>query len=268
MVKSKYLQIAAYVLIAAIFIFIMGVAHNCRRLPSEYQEGNSGIDTIDIALLYGPGSYYLYDDTLGGINNDIALNFSAATGKPVKIWPVNEPASTLAKLEKGIFDVVASLPLDNNLKNKFPVSESVFFDRLVLLQVQDTLTGKTLINSSLDLNGKDIYIPSGSSAYQRISNLSEEIGGKINIIELPDLSEELICMKIATGELPLAIVNERIARKMAENYPQLHYDSSVSFTQFQVWVFNPSDTSDFNGFNKWFDSYRTSEAYRNLINKY
>lgn len=266
--SSRYLQIVAYLMIAAIFVFIMGITHNCGRLKSSPLEGNSGGDTVDIAILYGPGSYYFHSDSLAGINFDVAQKFSEETGTPVKVWPITDPASGMAKVEKGTFDILASLPLDNYIKKRFPVSESIFLDRLVLIQLADSMTGKKRINSSLDLNGKEVYVTAGSSGIQRIKNLGDEIGGKIEVMEMPDLSDELLTLKVANGSIPLAMVNEKVAQKVAESYRNLSYDSTVSFTQFQVWVFSPSDSVTSQKFNSWFDIYRKSDSYRSLINSY
>lgn len=250
-----------------IFVFLIGVFRDCGRINTGIQEGRSGGDTLDIALLYGPGSFYIYQDSLAGINHDVAIMFERDTKIPVKIWPLTEPKEGMTKLENGTFDILASLPLDNNIKRNFPVSESIFLDKLVLIQMADSL-GNKKINSSLDLNGKEIFVASGSSAVHRLKNLSEEIGGDIKITELPEVSDELITLQIVNGTYPLAVVNERVARDLAKNYPDLRYDSSVSFTQFQVWLFNPEDSIPFQEFNKWFEEFKTSDDYRKIITKY
>lgn len=265
---SKYLQIAAYIMLSLIFVIVISIARNCSRVQFTPLEGNSGGDTIDLAILYGPGSYYLYDDTLSGINHALALKFSNETSTPIKIWPVNEPGNALEKLKSGIFDCVASLPLDNSLKKNYSVSESVFLDRLVLVQLTDSVTGKKIVESTLDLNEKTVSVAAGSTGVQRLRNLSDEIGGKIEILENPDLSDELICLQVASGKIPLAVVNERIARKIALTYPTLNYDNSVSFTQFQVWVFNPTDTLLLSNFNNWFVGFQSTQEYREILEKY
>lgn len=266
--NAKYLQMAAYVFIGVIFIFVIGATRNCGRLSYSPKEGFSGGDTIDIALMFAPGSYYLYEDSLTGINYELAENFSQQTNSPIKIWPLSDAADGFAKLETGAFDAVASLPLDNYIKDHYKVSESVFLDRLVLIQLADSVTGETPVNSSLDLNGKRVYVSPGSSALKRISNLSEEIGGNIEILEADDLSDELLSLKVASGEIPLAVVNERVAKEIAKKYPDLKYDSSVSFTQFQVWIFNKSDSILPDKFDSWLKDFKQTENYLNIISKF
>lgn len=266
--SSRYVQITAYIIFLALFVLAMGIANNCGRLSSEDKEGFSKGDTIDIAILFGPGGLYIYEDTLAGINKEIATYFNEETGTPIKIWPINEPERGLSQLEKGAFDILASLPLDNNLKKDNLVSESVFLDRLVLIQLKDSVSGELKVHSSLDLNGKSVYVVSGSSATNRLKNLSQEIGGRVDIIELPEMSDELLCLQVISGDIPIAVVNEKIATSVADKYPNLHYDNSIGFTQFQVWVFNRSDSLVFHKFNTWFEKFKQTEEYGRILEKY
>lgn len=262
--SSRYLRIAAYVVLLFIFIFAISMVRNCSKVTFIPREGFSQGDTIDIALLFVPGSYYHEGDSLSGINYEIAEEFIREINRPVKFWPVAEPADALDKLESGAFDILASLPLDNSLKSRFPVSESVFLDRLVLVQLNDTLNPENNVNSSLDLNGKKVYVTEGSSAKGRLINLSDEIGGHIEIEPLQDMSDELLCLQVANGKIPLAVVNRKVAEKMSELYPDLRYDSSISFTQFQVWVFNRDDTELCANFNAWFLDFKNTPRYQDL----
>lgn len=266
--SNKFLQITAYVMLTCIFVLVIGITRDCGRLNTVPVEGFSRGDTLDIALIYGPGSYYTYGDTLSGINYALAEAFERDNSIPIKIWPIGEPAEGMEKLESGAFDIVASLPLDNYVKKNYNVSESIFLDRLVLIQMADSLSGDIMVKSSLDLNGKEVHIVKGSSAIQRLNNLSNEIGGNIKIIEEPELSEELLTLQVALGKIPLAVVNERVAKKMSENYPLLKYDSTVSFTQFQVWLFNLGDTVVSKKFNEWYEKFHTTDEYREIVRRY
>lgn len=266
--QGKYLQIGAYLLIIVALAFIMGIAKNCSDIKNyKEQIGHSQGDTLDIAMLYGPSSMYLEADTFAGLNHSLAMIYSNQSGVPVKIWPVTDVADAMNKTESGAFDILASLPMDNEVKQKFRTTESLFLDRLVLLQLRDSVSGESQVSSSLELKGKTVYVPGGSPARKRLENLAKEIGGEITVIEEPELSDELIAIKVGAGQIPLAVVNERIAKKVSANYPLLSYDNPVSFTQFQVWLFNPNDSLQYKQFYDWFESFRTTDIYRELINE-
>ena len=82
------------------------------------------------------------------------------------------------------------------------------------------------------------------------------------------MTDEYLAMKVGAGEIPLAVVNENIAREMSKKYDNLSYDNPISFTQFQVWLINRNDSLLYNTINEWFESFRLSPDYRLLIDKY
>ena len=64
------------------------------------------------------------------------------------------------------------------------------------------------------------------------------------------------------------MVNERIARRMQKQYPNLNFEKPVSFTQFQVWLFSPKDSALFNKTEQWLTDFKSTPDYRRLIGKY
>lgn len=272
--KYKYGQILLYFCLLIAAIATMTLTRKCspgKALPA-LTRGNSQGDTIDAAIIYGPLSYYLYDDTIGGINYDLLNAYSKETGRPVKMWPVISLASALKKLEKGTYDILASLPADNSVKQRFLTTRSVFLDELVLIQLADS-DGNIKVKSALDLAGDTIHIQADSPADARLSNLANEIGAPIKVIREKDLSEEYLCMKVATGDFLYAVVNKKMAEAMQKRYPALSYDNPVSFTQFQVWLINKNDstTTDsvlLKSIDTWLMEYQKTAAYQELLEKY
>lgn len=266
--KTKYTQTALYILLLIAVFVVMGMTRRCNTsnpLAPVNQSESSG-DTLDVAIVYGPLSYYVYSDTLGGLNYDLLLRMSAETGRPLKLWPVAELHEALTSLQEGKYDVLASLPADVEIKEKFLTTKSVFLDRLVLLQLQDS-SGKTKINSPLDLGNDTVFIEKESPAGLRLSNLSDEIATSIPVKEI-NLSEEYLCMKVATGEIPLAVVNEKTAKKLQQQYPMLSFDNPVSFSQFQVWLLPQKDTILLRQTDKWLDTFLKSQDYQQMVKKY
>ena len=266
--STKYSQTLLYILLLIGALLLMGLVRRCGTsgpLPFV-MKGDSGGDTLDVGILYGPMSFYTYDDTLGGLNYDLLNIMERETGQPVRLWPVASLSDALDRLQNGKFSMIASLPSDKSVKDRFLTTKSVFLDRLVLLQLADS-SGKTSIHSVLDLGQDTIYIPKDSPAAARLENLSSETDIDIPFIET-DLSEEYLCMKVASGELPLAVVNEKLARIMHQTYPLLSYANPISFTQFQVWLLNPADSLLLRRVDSFLDSIVATETYSNLQNHY
>ena len=237
--KPKNMQIAVYGLLLIIVIIAMiGLRHMSKRHPAINETVKE--DTIHAAIVYGPDSYRVHisedgNDSIEGINYRLLAGLQDALGVKVMMHPVIDREAAIAKVATGEYDILASLPADNQLKKDFLTSEEVYLDRMVLLQRRHP-NGTLEVRSALDLDGDTIHVEKGSAAKRRLENLQKEIGGVITIVEEPDLSEEYIAMKTATGAWKFSVINEKTAALMKEQYPDLDYSTPVSFTQFQVWV--------------------------------
>lgn len=210
-------------------------------LGNNYKSSNSlRNDTINAAIVYGPNSYRLLisedgNDSIVGINYSLLKALEDKIGVKVQLNPVIDREDALLKLEEGKYDILASLPADNYLKQKYLTSKDVFLDRMVLIQKRNE-NGTLSIASALDLEGDTIHVEKGSAATRRLENLQKEIGGRIFIAEEAGMSEEYIAIKVGSGIWKYAVVNEKIAEEMKNQYPMLDYSTPISFTQFQVWV--------------------------------
>lgn len=234
------MQIAIYgLLLVLVIIAMFGLRHFVNR-GNSFVDNTVKEDTIHAAIIYGPDSYRVLtsedgNDSIIGINYHLLADLQDSLGVKVVMHPVIDRETALGKVASGEYDILASLPADNYLKKNYLTTDEVYLDRMVLLQKRRP-NGTLWAMSALDLDGDTIHLEKGSSATRRIENLQKEIGGKITIIEEPELSEEYLAMKVANGAWKYSVVNEKIAQQMKEQYPDLDFSTPVSFTQFQVWV--------------------------------
>ena len=71
---------------------------------------------------------------------------------------------------------------------------------------------RQLITSPIDLIDKKVHVWGGSSYYSRLVHLSDEIGGDIDIVEVPgNLSTEDLIAQVARGEIDYTVADENIA---------------------------------------------------------
>ena len=75
-------------------------------------------------------------------------------------------------------------------------------------------------------------------------------------------------MLVAAGEIPRAVVNEGLARRLAAADTLLDLSTPVSFTQFQTWAVAPSDTALRRTLNAFLASFRNTPRYRALLDRY
>lgn len=251
--RTRWKMMTAYLVLLAVAVALFFTLRGCRGQHDIYgprQRGGSAGDTIDIALVYAPMSYYMYGDTLGGYSYDLLRDISAAENVPIKIWPVNSLQEALRLLQEGKFRLLASLPVDAGYKQMVIYSEPVFLDRQVLVQRLDR-DSNAAVGSSLDLAGDTVHIEAGSPIAGRLRNLSHEIGDTIYVDEHSDMSSELLVLAVERGEIRYAVVNELIATPLARQFPSLDISSPISFTQFQGIVAAPGDKDLIRQVNDW-----------------
>ncbi len=227
----------------------------------EYVRGSG--DTINVAIDYSPVSLYRYGDSLAGFNYEMMKKMAARYGDKVKFYPVASVREALDDLKKGIYDVVISdYPVIASQRKYFRFTEPVYLDKQVLI------SRDTTIRSRLDLAGKEVWVQPGSPAYERLFNLSREIGDTIYVRHDSIRSAEQLFLLTAMGRIPRAVVNEAKAIRLAKDYPEVDVSTPVSFTQFQSWVLNKNNSSLADTLNAQIKRFKSTDEYRNLVRRY
>ena len=72
----------------------------------------------------------------------------------------------------------------------------------------------------------------------------------------------------AIGDIKQAVVNAKVAQKLAKEYPFLDVSTNVSFTQFQSWLVNKNDSLLCDSLNSWILTIKQTEYYKSLECKY
>lgn len=256
-------------LLLAAFI-TMWLIRTC-SIPSPFSKAGtkpSGGDTLDVAIDYGPMSLFTYDDTLGGFNYDMIRGMATANGLKVKFHPVTTPGSSIEGLENGLYDIVVSdIAATAEASENVVFTEPVYLDKQVLVQKKDSL-GNTEVSSQLDLAGREVWVTSGSPSAMRLHNLSAEIGDTILVKEDPDYGSEQLVMMVAVGDIPLAVVNEKTALRLAGEYPGIDVSTAISFTQFQTWALRKKEMELTDSVNSMIKRYKQTDGYKDLLRRY
>lgn len=270
--KPVKVHSATLLLLLAATIAAMYMLRQCSHKSPEIWDGTprpSTGDTIDVAIEYSPMSLYRYADTLGGFNYDMLRHVAATGGLTLKFHPLTAISDGLDGLDSGLYDiVVADLPSTASYGEKYRFSTPVFLDRQVLVQRLDSIGAAPTVASQLDLAGRTVYVTYGSPAATRLANLAKEIGDTIIVKQSNDYSAEQLFILTATGELPLAVVNEKVAQKMGKSYPQADISTGISFTQFQSWVYSSSNPALAANIDSLITAIKSTTFYNTLLQRY
>lgn len=260
--KTKTMQPIVYIALLLGVLALMFSMRHCSRQPFEALP--SPADTINVGVLYGPLSYYIYADTLGGLNYDLLRAFSRDTHTPLKIHPMASLRQAMAALESGKLQILASVAADNELRSRMLLSESLFLDRHIL--VRSATSG--IVKSVLDMAGDSVHLDAGCAASFPLRNIQRAIGDTIFVIEHTDLSAESLVRKVAGAEIRMAMISEATLRPMLEQNPDICAQTDISFTLFQSWGIEPGNETILNKIDKWASTFIRSKAYTELLRRY
>jgi len=234
--------------------------------PAGTYPPKSGGDTLDVAIEISPVGYNISGDTVCGLDYELLRAMAAAHGRAVKFHPFSPLEWALKGLDNGSFDLlVSSLQSTLSLKNRIPLTRSVYLDRQVMVQRSDA---SNFISSPQDLASDSVWISAGSPSRDRIVNLAAEIGDTIYIIDDIALTPEHLVMLTASGKIPRAIAPEGVAKALQGKFPVLDISIPVSFNQFQVWGVSARRHDLLPLINSWIDSFVTTESYFEITDRY
>lgn len=264
--KVKKGSVALYMLMLVIALVAMLVLRNCDRFMPERAE--TGKSDMVVAVEYSPLFYYTYGDTLGGFSYDLLRLVAQHAGLKLEFQPMVTLSTSLEKLKKGDYRMVcAEFPVTKENKSEYVFTEPIYLDRQVLVQ-RKLADGTVAVASPLDLARDTVWVVEGSSIRARLSNLSHEIGDTIYVKDEKEYGAEQLFLRVATGEVKMAVMNERVARSLAEHYPDVDVSTGISFSQFQSWILRQGDEAFRDSLNTWLDAVRHTPAYTTLYHRY
>ena len=263
--KVKRGSIALYALLLIVAIVMMIVL---RGYVKHEEVKTDDSNDIVVAIEYAPMFLYTYDDTLGGFSYELLQLVAKQGGVQLKFQPMVTLSSSLDKLKAGDYRIVcAEFPVTKEHKQEYLFTNPIYLDRQVLVQAKNG-EGEIAIKSQLDLAKDSVWVVNGSSSELRLKNLSNEIGDTIYVVTEKNYGTEQLFMRVVSGEIKQAVMNERIATELAKNYSNIDISMGISLTQFQSWILNKNDSAFCDSINSWIDAVKHTQEYTNLYNRY
>jgi membrane-bound lytic murein transglycosylase F len=128
---------------------------------------------------------------------------------------------------------------------------------------------RDLIRNAIDLEGKTVYVRGGSAYLSRMRNLSDEIGGDINIIEAsPEFTTEDLIQLVADGEIDYTIADDNIAELNKAYYSNIDVSTYVSFPQRIAWAVRKNSPQLLEALNTWISKMKEKTEYYAIYDKY
>lgn len=130
-------------------------------------------DTLRVATLYSPLSYFIYKDQPMGYDYDLLVQLANDKGMALDLRVAPSLNRAVEMLDSGKIDLIAfEVPITAEYRDKvIPAGpENITFQ--VLVQPK----GDSLITDVTQLVGRDVYVEKDSKYYHRMKNLNDEVG--------------------------------------------------------------------------------------------
>lgn len=226
-------------------------------------------DTLRVATLYSPLSYFLYRGEPMGIDYTLVDSLARQKGMVLDLSVARSLTEAVAMLDSGKVDVIAyPVPITEHYKKYVLACGPENLTSQVL--VQPKMNGQVPITDITQLVGKEVYVEKDSKYLRRMQNLNDELGGGIIIKEVDAdslITEDLLQM-VSDGKIPMTVVDSDIARLNQTYYPDLDIAVPVSFEQRSAWAVAPDKKWLADSIDSWFASSSSQEIDSDLLKRY
>ena len=229
-------------------------------------------------LAYSSTSYFLYKGRPMGYEYELLERLAEHFDLELEITVSEDLNSLLSELNKGAVDIVAyGLAITTERKKKAAFKDYLYLTNKVLVQRKPTNWRKLtldnikskLVQDPIQLINDTVSVRYSSSYFDRLQNLSKEIGGTIVIDTLKGkLATAEIIKMVADGEIKYTLADKNLAQINASFFPILDVSVPVSFSQRIAWAVNKNSDDFLVKINQWIENEKKRNDYYVIYNKY
>jgi len=269
---------------------LLALAFNaCRSPKSPVEKKEEFITKFDLDKIKKRGyiivsmdnnstGYFLYRGRTMGFEYELLKRFADEHDLELRIDVTKSLEEAFDKLNRGETDILAyNLTVTKERKERIAFTEYHNLVRQVLVQrkpdgwrkMHPKKIDRLVLRNPVDLIDKTVYVRHHSAHKTRMDNLSEEIGGDIDVREdSTNVETEELIRKVAAGEIDFTVAEEDVARVNASFYPNIDVKTAVSFPQQIAWAVRKNADSLQIELDHWILRMKKRPAYHVIYNRY
>jgi len=225
-----------------------------------------------------PTSYFIYKGRPMGYQYDLLKDFAKSLGVELEIKIVASIPDAIDSLRMHKADIVASgLTILGDRKTEIDFTLPIIKTHQILIQrkpedhlsLSPSLLEKRLLRDVTELAGKDVYVEEGSSYYERIISLQNEIGDSINIHTYSgDIDMDSVMNLVSSGQIDYVISEKYTTGFFLRYYPNLDIETPVSFNQNIAWATPKNSPTLIDTINNWIEKNKNTTKWAYVYNMY
>jgi len=272
---NKYTYIFAIVLSVLLF----NLLQSCSSKNEEDVKIEALRDNKLVALTgYNAYSYFVYKGQPMGFEYDLVKKLAEHFNVALEVKIVNNIEKMFEMLNSADGDLIAfNLTITKDRLEKVDFTNPINTSKQVLVQRKPEKwrkmkiheIEKLLIRDPAELIGKTVFVRSSSAYVQRLENLSEEIGGDINVVEAgPGVTIEDLIAQVDSGKIDYTISDDNIAHLNSLYYRNIDAETDISLSQRIAWAVAKNSDGFVAEVNKWLDSMKSTVDFAVIYKKY
>ena len=226
---------------------------------------------LKAAVDYNSTNYFIYRGTPMGFKYELLQALCKDLDVNLEITVSNNIRESFDGLKNNRFDVIAQNLTVTGERNAeldftFPIEQTqqVLVQRVKTDKPNDSI----YINSVLELANKKVFVQKNTAYYQRLLNLSEEIGANIEVVADSVFRVEDLIEKVAKGEIDYTVCDDNIGKLNKVYYPNIDVSLQVGFPQNIAWAVRKGSAEWKAYLDKWLAEFKDTRKYHHLYYKY
>lgn len=221
---------------------------------------------------------FIYKGETMGYEYDLLKLFCKEHNLQLRIHTTANLNEAFKKLNEGQGDILAyNLTVTKARKERIDFTHYHNLQQQVLIQRKPAHWRQmklhqieaSLIRNPIELIGKDVYVRPYSAYYDRLVNLSNEIGGDIKIVHGgSEVETEQLIRQVAEGTIDYTVADENVALVNATYHPILDVKTPVSFPTQIAWGVRKTGPQLLDSLNQWILKMRKKTDYYVIYDKY
>jgi membrane-bound lytic murein transglycosylase F len=247
------------------------------------------VDTVDLPQIrergklvaittYSSTSYFIYRGKRMGYEYELLTRLAEHLGLELELVLARNLDSLFNMLLDGRGDIVAhSLTVTKDRRKVVNFTEPHTITHQVLVQskpenwrdMKRHEIERALIRNPLELIGEQVHVRENTSYYQRLLNLSDEMGGDIDIIIAPgDKETEELIQMVADGEIKYTVADQHLAEINQTYDASLDVKTQLSMPQQIAWAVRKESPQLLTAVNEWLGQIRRTADYNVIYQRY
>lgn len=227
---------------------------------------------------YSPTGYFLYKGQTMGFEYEMLERLATVIDVDLEIVVARNVDSVIPMLQRGDGDIIAlGYTITNERKEAVSFTNPYLITHQSLVQKKPDNWGKMnldkinkhLVKDIVDLIQDTVSVRIESSYYQRLIDLSSELGDTIFIDTIPgDITDEEAIKMVANGEIKYTVADHNIAMVYASSLTDIDVGTPISLSQRLAWAVRKSSPLLLDTINKGLKKFKNTADYNIIYKKY